>query len=653
MGLKRHFPAGLASVLLLAAGILGCSGSSSGGSVPAAPATGTLALSVSDAATEDWAVVGVKLASVALRPAGGGAPVTVLAAPAELPVLNLVQLDSLSDLLAHAQVPVGSYDQAILTFAANPGDVTLTAAASPSAAFTGIAAGATVKAADIQVRNTTGSAGNLTTSATVKLAQPLVVAEGQRSNLDLEFLLDHPAFIVDHTPAAGSATLWTVNFSGSLRHRPVPAPEQVVLRHLFGQVTGVAAGGASLTAVRNFPRLPATSPEQPVATPQVVQLTADPAHPFTFFDQDSGTHRSLADFSSLALAGRYIRAVTRFSSNDGSLQVVRLWAGSTFNSVWFSPEGHVDQVTLGRAGTPYQFTVETGDGSPVPVVVTSETQFFFRTPADAQADATPMATGTGFLDQHLLARGFKVHVSVTDFQASPLLAEAVDIEAAAYSGAISLASGTGFSYTHAFAWAADDYTVALGYLPDGTPNGTDGQGNPVTGFKWWNLTQADQPATGAGAAASFAGTVGGSIDFGGVVGPVKVWGASAAVPSGTGLASTWNARWVVLAPVRLPLGQVVAPFSGTLASGGSFTMTVRGGNATPVPVDVPSAAQVYQIDLASGAYSLASVDLASAAGLKVLTDNLGARAPVVVFAVPQASGRLLAYALYITATSAL
>ena len=54
MGLKRHFPACLASVLLLAAGILGCSGSSSGGSVPAAPATGTLALSVSDAATEDW-----------------------------------------------------------------------------------------------------------------------------------------------------------------------------------------------------------------------------------------------------------------------------------------------------------------------------------------------------------------------------------------------------------------------------------------------------------------------------------------------------------------------------------------------------------------------------------------------------------------------
>ena len=36
-------------------------------------------------------------------------------------------------------------------------------------------------------------------------------------------------------------------------------------------------------------------------------------------------------------------------------------------------------------------------GRSTPVAVDANTQFFFRTPANAQADATPIATGTAFL----------------------------------------------------------------------------------------------------------------------------------------------------------------------------------------------------------------------------------------------------------------
>jgi hypothetical protein len=337
---------------------------------------------------------------------------------------------------------------------------------------------------------------------------------------------------------------------------------------------------------------------------------------------------------------------------DGTLVAVRLWAGDTFNAVWYSPEGHVAQVTVGDATTPYELAIETGAGSPVTVVVNNETEFYFRDPADPQADATPLVAGTGILDQHLLVRGFKVHASVTDFQSSPLVASSVDIETAAYSGDLSAAAATGFTYTRTFARASDDYTASLGYLPSATLNGTDGAGNPVTGFKWWNLTLADQTDTGANAVSDFVAVSGGSVDFGGSVGLVDVWGNSTAAPSDAALSGGWDARWVVLSPVRLPKGQVVSPFAAA-SSGGSFTLTVKGGDTTPVTVSVPGSALVYEIDQVNGLYTLVPVDPTTAAGLQSMAACLTANAPVIVFAVPQADGTLLAYGLYITSTGAL
>ena len=46
------------------------------------------------------------------------------------------------------------------------------------------------------------------------------------------------------------------------------------------------------------------------------------------------------------------------------------------------------------------------------------------------ADATPIGTGTAFLANHDLVRGFKVHVSVVDPLATPLVAQTIDIETA-------------------------------------------------------------------------------------------------------------------------------------------------------------------------------------------------------------------------------
>jgi hypothetical protein len=663
MQLRRHFSAGLAAatlaVIVLA---LGCSGSSSSGDAPASSPTGSVAMSVSDASVEDWAVVGVKLLGITLTPQGGGTPVTILASPATAPMLNLVQLDNLSEVLGTAQVPVGTYTQATLTLSGNAGDVVLTAANSPSASFDGTA-GATIPAADIQIKGATGPAGGKTVAVPITLAQPLVVAQGQSGHLDVEFVLSHPAFIVDHVPASG-ATIWTVNFNGTVRHNLVADARQMVLRHLYGTVSGVSSSG-SLTVTRDLPALPVASPETPVATLQSLQISADAANGTLFYDLDTPANNTtvynFSTISSLLANGSYVRAAVRFQ--NGSLVAARLWASASFNSVWLGPEGHVTQVVLGSSGNGYQIYVESENGAPVAVAIDNATQFFFRTPAVPAADATPLATGTTFMDENNLVRGFKVHVSYVDPPAATPVAAAVDIETARYSGTISAASSNGFSYTHHFVASGDDYSnVPVGYIPVDTANGNDASGNPILGFKWWYLTEptaayTDSAATTnatSTAVASFSGTVTGNVNFGGTVGAVKAWGVSATIPDPAFSSNNlWDARWTVLEPTRLPKGQVVSPFTVT-GTAGTFSMTVTGGNSTPVFVNLSTpTVLVYQIDLSGGVYSLNLVDLTSSANQSLVAANLAAGDPVVVYGVPQSGGTIIAYALYFTTSNAL
>ena len=658
---QRHLPAGLAAAALAVLALaLGCAGSSSSGDAPASPATGTVAMSVSDASTEDWAVIGVKLLGIALTPQGGGTPQTILTAPAATaPVLNLIQLDNLSDVLGNAQVPAGTYTQATLTLAANPGDVTLTAANSPAASFAGTP-GATIPSYDIQIKPApSGATGSLTTTITVPLAKPLVVTAGQTGNLDVEFILSHPAFIVDHEPASGD-TIWTVNFNKTVRHNLVAAPEQMVLRHLYGTVT--QATSSALTVTRDFASLPGIR----TPTAQVLQLGPDPVNGTQFYDLDTPLNSGpVTSFSAIGpgLVNRYIRAAVRFQG--GTLVAARLWASATFKNVWLSPEGHVTQVAIGTGSSPYQIYVESENGAPVAVTLTNETQFFFRRPADPAADASPLATGTTFMDDHDLVRGFKVHVSYADPTATPLVAASVDIETARYSGDLSAATVAGFTYSHNFVNTGDDYTATLGYLPAGTANGNDSLGTPVLGFQWWNLTQfasADSDSAALTNAAStaisdFYGTVTGNVDFGGSVTPIKVWGTSAAIPDPAVQfptpANGWDARFTVLVPTRMPKGTVAPASIAITGTGASFAMTVAGGTL-PVTVDLTNAATlVYQIDLSGGVYSLSAVDLTTPAGVATFTTNFGSKYPVVVYGVPQLGGKIMAYALYYTTTAAI
>jgi len=608
-----------------------------------------MSMIISDASSDDWATVGVKILSIALTPQGGGSSVTVYTAPATPPMVNLEQLDQIGELLGNVTVPVGTYTGATVTVSANPGDVELVASAEPESGFAGTP-GEAIPSSDIQIVGAKGASGSLTVPVSVTFDSPLVVTASGSNSLDLEFDLSHPAFIVAHDPPGATATQWAVNFSGPVRRHPIADIARLVLREMYGNVTAVSSDGSSITITKDLPTLPVVNPETPVATGQSLTIQADATNGTIFHDVDAGTSTTITSFSSEAssLTGKYVRLTARYQEN-GSLVAVRVWVSSDFNKLWLSPEGHVLHVNTSSN----TIVVDNATGVPVPITVDSNTQFFFRQPANPAADAAPIGTGPSFLASHDLVRGFKVQVSVADPLASPLVAQSVDIETAAYSGRISnaLPDGTGFTYTHDFLTSADDYSVNLDYISSSTPNGKDPSGNTVDGFKWWNFAYPTVLNDGSNAIPEFSSAVGGGSSGGFTFAGANffAWGVSDAIWGDPANPSGWAAPWTILLPTPLPRGTVATGLANN-----AFTMTLSGGT-TPGTVDVSttsgSATLVYQVDHSNGTLTVSPIDITTATGLSTLTNALVAGTTVKVFGTPQADGTFRAYVLiYFTGT---
>jgi hypothetical protein len=627
----------------LACGMLAACGGGSGGSsmnppVNSAPQSAPMSMLISDASSEDWATIGVKILSIALVPQGGGSNVTVYTAPSPAPMVNLAQLDQIAEILGNVSVPVGTYTAAVLTVGANSGDILLTVAADPEAGFAA-SPGATIPASQIQIQHAKGTSPNLTVPVNVNFVSPLVVAANQNNALDLEFDLGHPAFIVGHVPPGAGTTEWAVNFNGPVRHHPLRDLARLVLRHTYGDVTAIASDNTSITIKKEFPTEPVVSPETAVDGAESLQILADNTNGTIFYDVDAKTRTVIKDFSAEAsLMGKFVRIAARYQEN-GTLTATRIWASGQFSNVWLSPEGHVLHVNTGTNVV----TVASESGRGVDLVVDGNTQFFFRQPENGLADATPIATGTAFLTNHDLVRGFKVHASVVDPLATPLVAQTIDIEVAKYDGRISAPDMTGFTYTRMFRTAIDDYSVTLNYIDSATANGTDPMGNPIAGYQWWNFAFPTVVTSGTNAISQFITATNDSVNFGGSVGAVPSRGVSFARWNDPANPNGWSAAATILTPSTLPLGFVA---TGLVAN--AFTMTVPGGtNAPTVDVSTTSggATLVYQVDMTGGVLTISPIDITTAGGLAALTGGLSAGEPVAVYGVPQADGSLKAYVL--------
>jgi len=559
----------------------------------------------------------------------------VYTAPSAVPTINLEQLDQLGEILGNVSVPVGTYTGAIVTVAGNPGDVILTASADPEAGFS-LAAGASVSSSNIEIQHTQGSAPDLEVPISVSFLTPLTVTTTSSNALDLEFDLSHPAFLVGHLPPGAIDTHWAVNFTGPVRHHPIADITRLVLRHMYGTVTAISSDNSAITITRDFPTLPVVSPETAIMSSQSLSILADAANGTLLYDMDAGTASTIKNFASeSALNSRYVRVAARYQEN-GTLVATRIWVSSNFANVWLSPEGHVLHVNT----TTSIITIQNESGVGVPMQVDAGTQFYFRQPANAVADATPIGTGPSFLASNNFVRGFKVHASAVDPLATPMVAQSIDIETADYSGTISQATAGGFTYTRNFPHAGDDYVAALDYI--------------ASGYEWWNFAYPTLVDSGGTAVGDFVAATDGSVNFGGTAGQISAWGVSYARWGDPANMTGWSAAASVLIPVPVPITSVATALTAA-GSGYGFTATAVGGTQ-PVTVDVSNsggeATLVYQVDYGNGIATISPVDITTASGLSTLTDGLAVGVKVKISGIAQSDGTLKAYVLtYFTNTT--
>jgi hypothetical protein len=607
-------------------GLAACGGGSSPDSSGTTPGdqtqqTGNVSMLISDASSDDWALIGVKVESIALVPQGGGANVTVYSVDAaSAPYVNLVQLDQLSEILGNVPVPVGTYVGAVLTVGGNPGDVLLTTSADPESGFAGPAS-TPISSTAIQIQHTQGTSGNLSVPINVTFDSPLDVTANSSNALDLEFDLSHPAFIIAHQPPGAGGLLWAVNFRGPVRHHPIADITRLVLRQHYGTVTGVTSG--SITINKDYPTYPIVNPETAVETSEALTINVDSTNGTLYYDVDnqSGPTKvmSFSDLTGLT-NGAFVRIQARYQE-DGTLTATRVWASSSFNNVWVSPEGHVLDV-----GTS-SITVTNESGFPVTVDISSGTNFYFH------GGTTAIGMGPTFLSN--LDRGFKVHVYGDPLE-TPVTASEVDIESAEFSGEISGATATDFTYTHDFVRTQDDYTVQLPYISSNTSNITDGTGSAIMGFLYWPFAYPTLITSGGSAIGDFVTAATETQPAYGFTG--AMWGDANA-------STGWFAPWVGLLPTPVPLATVATG----LTSDNTFTLTTVVTDQTytaDLSVAMGQATLVYQVDRTNGIVTVSPIDITTPGGLSTLTQALVAGAPVKVYGVPTGGSALMVYVLF-------
>ena len=376
------------SGLALALACGGGSKSTSAISLAVAPVTGGTAIILTDAPSDQWSAVEVVVTKVALLNKADHTK-EVVAFQGTSAKINLVDLDSVGELLATAQLPVGTYDSVSVTI--DTASVNLVTAG-----------GTTIPASQIHVQGA---------SVLVTLSADLVVTAAGSNAVQLDFDLGHPLFLVQ-LPNGD----WALNLQ--VKHRPntngMMGMAQMVLRHRRGTIASVGTNSFVLhTDAGND-----------------LMVHVDAAA--WFWDADAKLQGSLGGLK----AGKFALVSLRIQS-DGSLWLVRAWYSASALPEW-TPEGHVTGVDLvGK-----RLLVSTDTSAPRAFAIDADTTVTFQ---------ANQALGVGQAILANLWSGFKVQIEVKDPLAVPMHARSVDIQRAVDGGVIKTATATSFTYQHPLA----------------------------------------------------------------------------------------------------------------------------------------------------------------------------------------------------------
>ncbi|MBK9797774.1 MAG: DUF4382 domain-containing protein [Holophagaceae bacterium] len=312
---------------------LACGGSSNSATPTPLP-TGSASIILTDAPSDQWSAVEVVVTKVTLLDKANHNR-EVVAFEGATAKINLVDLDSVGELLATAQLPVGTYDALRVTI--DPASVTLVKAD-----------GSTVPSSQVHVKGA---------SVLVTLSTDLVVTANGSNAVQIDFDLGHPLFLVQLPNGE-----WVMNLQ--VRHRPnangMMGMRDLMFRHRRGTIASVGTSSFVLH------------------TDSGNDLTVHVDNGAWFFDADAKT---VGSFAGLA-AGKNALVKLRLQP-DGSLWAVRVWYGA--NALpGFTPEGHV--VGVDRVNN--RLLISTNATLPRPIAIDADTDFTFQSGA--------LGTGQGF-----------------------------------------------------------------------------------------------------------------------------------------------------------------------------------------------------------------------------------------------------------------
>ncbi|MBI1753049.1 MAG: DUF4382 domain-containing protein [Acidobacteria bacterium] len=322
----------LAPALGVLALSLACGGSSSGGSTaPSGTSTGATSIILTDAPSDQWNAIEVVVTKVTLLNKADHTK-EVVAFQGASSKINLVDLDSVGELLASAQLPVGTYDAVRVTI--DPASVNLVKSD-----------GTPVPSSQVHVQGAT---------VQVALSADLVVTASGSNAVQIDFDLGHPLFLVQMPNGD-----WSLNLQA--RHRPnLGSLAQLAFRHRKGTIASVGASSFVLhTDAGN-------------------DLTVNVDAGAWFYDVDA---KAIGSFAGLA-AGKNALVKLRMQT-DGSLWAVRVWYSASPLQGW-TPEGHV----LGVDKVNNRLLVTTNGSVPRMIAIDADTAFTFH---ESQALGTGQA----------------------------------------------------------------------------------------------------------------------------------------------------------------------------------------------------------------------------------------------------------------------
>ncbi len=521
------FLGGFAALFLL----MSCGGHGSDTSTTTA---GNLNLTITDAPSDNWQQVTVVLKSASLRNQADQSWTQVWTADPATPnagVVNLVDLNSVADLLGKATVPAGTYDRLQLVIDPDPATMTLVDDG-----------GNTIPPADITVIDPSGKG-----QINVVIDPALQIVAGGTASLQADFDLAHPLSIVQET--VGGVQKVVLNLQ--VRHKAMPRRVQdLQFARKLGQVTAATATGFTLTDTRG-------------ATFTYLVDTGT-----IFWDADAKAAGTLAGL----VVGKYALVASNLNA-DGSLYVRRVWyADAAATLPAWSPEGLVRRVNVSSNSFSIYNKQITSDmhhhhWNMQVVKVDANTVWTFHT-------TVAMGTGTGLLTK--IWRGCRVDVQL---DATGTTATSVNVNNAHDEGFITSATATGVT----FGWPG------RAHRSDGVTFGQDDMGgrtwtyyqnaaDTANAFSWWYF----------GLPSGASATVQDLVD---TIGAAQ---AAHLPPTGycnlywDTVSGGWQAYQLILAPERLGMAAITTGYADSATAGqGTMGITYLSPSAlTPTFTDM-------------------------------------------------------------------